>query len=227
LASAEGEDSLLGDLRHATGNLLQRMRYWTSLLEGEALGVHGAEAVAELRSSFDGLQALVTGTMELLRTSEVRHIAIRAADLVRAIELRFETRSDAASLSSDAQVFADAALLDRALTLVSEVVLPLGADAPCPASTVIAGVDASDASSVRLRVTVQAYCARLDRSELYGVIREEMNLALAKKLLAETGCSFTWARHEGIVSFEIALPLAASTENVFRALRNESSGTFA
>jgi len=213
LPALDGDGLLMGEVRHATGNLLHRMRYWTSLLEGEALGGPAAEAVTELRSSLDGLQQLIARTMELLRPSSVRPVAIPADDIARAVAIRFGIDPDSApplaqprSCIGPRHVLVDPALLDRALTILSEV-FPTRLDGREPGFVLDRGQ--SDVENPTL-LTVQVEVSRRAslESDPYAPVHHDVNLALAGKLLAETACACTATESEGLVRLVITLPFA-------------------
>jgi len=207
LPALDGDGLLMGEVRHATGNLLHRLRYWTSLLEGEPLGGPAAQAVTEIRSSLDGLQQLIARTMELLRPSTVRCIAIPTDDIARAIAIRFgfECAVTAALNGAEAsRVLVDPALLDRALTILAEVFAPRldGQD-----DGFVIGSDRSPDTNASLTIQMKAKPRASAESDPYASVHHDVNLALARKLLAETGCSCAAHESDGVFQLAIALPL--------------------
>jgi hypothetical protein len=214
LRSAD-HDALVGELHHATHNLLHRMRYWTSLLESERLGDSGAEALNELRLSLDGLQGLVGATMDLLRPSEVRTIAIPAGDILRSVALRFRAAATAdalARLAGAATTLVDPAVLDRALAALVEAVHPVTYDHGAAAVVAeLRGVAADEDAALApaLAVTVESRGRADGEAGDETVLHADVHLALARKLLAEIGCGCSWSRDRSRVRVEIVLPLEA------------------
>ena len=214
LQAAGGDGLLMGEVSHATGNLLHRMRYWTSMLEAETLRGPAAEAVTELRSSLDGLQQLIARTMELLRPSDVRAIAIPVDDVVGTLAIRFGVDAGQALATAPGAsawpfpVLVDPALLDRGLILLAEAFErdPEGAEAGFSIDRGDPGPETPPLLMVRMRARRRASL----RSDPYAPVHHDVNLALATKLLGETGCICTAFESDGIVRLVISLPLEAA-----------------
>jgi hypothetical protein len=130
IENSSGLDSdgnrLLGEVNHATGNLVHRMYYWTAILEEEPGSENAGEAVESLKSSLGELHRLVNRAFELMRPVEARPIPVAASDLAQSIAMRLGVNladpddflSDPASAAAEVQI--DPVQLDKAVGMLRE-----------------------------------------------------------------------------------------------------------
>jgi hypothetical protein len=209
-AASEAEDgSLIREARHAAGNLVHRMYYWTGLLEDAALDASASEALAELRTSLAGLHRLVGRTMDLVRPVHVATIDASVADVVTSVLQRFGRGDALIELPEDvrtSKIRVDPILVDRAIGMLAELI-------PCSNADEAAGNIAPAAVRVLAQPTLhgllievqsQPSAARVDPSQGTGT---EIGVALARKLLAPLGWTVSVSETERAIALRIFVPV--------------------
>ena len=215
---------LMREVNHATGNLVHRMFYWAELLSDRPPEPDVKEAVEKLKDSLGELHRLVTRTFDLVRTVEVRPLAVAANDLVGSIARRLGTPADfgdtpelEAELAGE-QVSVDPLLVDRAMGLVAEALSLSREDA-----------SASEVSPLRVRASqpiegektardgILLHCsvgAKVTHScaQPGAEVGEAVSIALARKLLAALGWLIDLDEVNGERRLAIFVPLSSSPE---------------
>jgi hypothetical protein len=208
----EEDRELIREVRHAAGNLVQRMQYWTLLLEDEAKSEPGAEAVVSLRASLGTLHRLVIRTLDLVRPTETQAISVPASDVARALATRFHLDYETAALDTldllGGKTQVDALVLDLAFALLDEVFVASAAGAPNVRSVLgidVVSTDRSD-SSRALLLSLRALRRGEPNSDPFADVHAHVTTALASKLLAACGCGLL-VEENGETTVRVSVPL--------------------
>jgi hypothetical protein len=218
------DEELIREVRHAAGNLVQRMHYWTVLIEDQNTAAAAAESLAGLRTSLDSLHRLIVRSLDLLRTTELRPVSMPLADVVKGVTIRFGAPDGIDARDATAarvrEVALDPLALERAVTMLAEA---LGAG-PATNGRAAAGVtiieDAADGAA-ELSLEWTADPQRAD--DPFTHVHARLALALALKLLDELGLATMVERHDDVVVVRITFPLRALTKRDARSLHSTSS----
>jgi len=201
------DDELIREVRHAAGNLVQRIQYWTVLLEDELPAERAGEPFASLRSSLDCLHRLVVRSLDLLRATESRPITVSIGDVATAFALRFGGAEAITVESSDTMngdVAVDPLLLERALALLSEVLA-----APEDVTNDRAAITVSrDPDTTRAAVTVSLRATWRDcGGDPFARVQARVALALALKLLDSSSVVTHVVESDDGIVLRVVIPL--------------------
>jgi hypothetical protein len=207
---AAANDELIREVRHAAGNLVQRMQYWTVLLEDQGTLGGAQESLTSLRTSLDALHRLFVRSLDLLRTTETRTSGISLRDLLVAIRLRFDGVDEPSVLDTlehrHTEVVVDPLILERAFEMLSEGLSWAEAATNGRASaTVTVEKDRKRAQHVAV-LTLDSVSAPRG-PDPFAHVHARVTLALALKLFIALGFTATVDEGEDSVSVRITLPL--------------------
>jgi len=202
-AEAPDRKALIREVGHAAGNLFHRMRYCASVLEDQGLPPIGAEALGQLQLSLDAMQRLVGRTIELFRPVEARPVAFAVDDLVRSIALRFGVADDQALTgTAGGETEIDPSLLDRVLSGLAEVFVATAA--------VRAHVETLEGSTASAVVSLSLRSRAFVHTDPHAAVHVDLGLALACKLLSESGCDCRVIGESEPLTVELSFPLVAT-----------------
>jgi hypothetical protein len=215
------ERPLIREVGHAAGNLFHRIQYCASVLEDHAPEGIGAETLGQLRLSVDELQRLIGRTMDLLRPADARTSVIPIEDVLGSLALRFAlAHEEPGGVASSHETRIDPSLLDRAFAVLTEIASPSAGDvARVPLAVRVRGTGSAVDVVVALRVCKRAAAA----STPHANVHDEVGLALALKLLEESGCACDIARDADATTIEISLRVVEDAASNARALRDARS----
>ena len=202
-AEQHEQTRLIGEVNHATGNLVQRMLYWTAVLEEGARSADASAAVDQLKESLGELHSLVNRTMDLVRPVDGERIQVGVVDLVEAFGLRFGAGGDRVwagnpSLRSDcsnAYVEVDPIQLDKALGMLAEATAPKTIQGDT--SWVF---EVSTPKPGRFQIQASRPFVMLEAESAPSSVGREVTLALAEKLLSAGGWELETTENEEEIS---------------------------
>jgi hypothetical protein len=214
-AAPEDQAELIREVRHATGNLVQRAQYWATILGDQVDSAEAVEALVGLRSSVEGIHRLATRAMDLMRKTETRPVCLPAAEVACSIALRFGVDCDRTVIASLAEcgweLNVDSLVLDHALGMLDEVLIAEPTPNGRSSLTIeLRQNDRSGRTSV-LNLMLRLALREAARADAFAHTHAQLTLALALKLLAESGCNACSDEAQSALAVHLSIPITRSS----------------
>jgi hypothetical protein len=197
------DDELVREVRHAAGNLVQRIQYWTVLLEDD-LPEHAREPLAGLKGSLDCLHRLIVRSLDLVRTTESRPMSLSIGDVAAAFALRFGAAIDIATPdATSGEVSVDPLILERALALIGEALV-------CDTTNGRAALTVARdpiAEPGFVVISLRAAWRSEERGDPFVRVQARVAFALALKLLDGSGFATHVDESDDVVELRVLVPL--------------------